>query len=336
MFTKLYEKIKEIMKQYYKPFLIFFLIFVVCTVPLPYYINTPGGIIDLKDKVSVSNAYPQKGSFYLSYVTELKATVPTMLLSFLNSDWDVLKQNEVVASNENVSDLEFRNHLMLEEANMNAILVAYQRAGKKVQIKDCKVIVTYVDREAKTDLKVGDVLLKIGNQAVSSKLKAMELLQTYQAGDTITMMVSSNGVEMEKKATLMEVDSKVVIGILISEERSFTLDPDLKLSFRASESGPSGGLMMALAIYNALTPFDITKGSKIVGTGTIDSEGNVGSIGGVEYKLKGVVKAKAKIFLVPAGENYEEAIKLKTEKNYDIEIIPIKTFDQAVEYLKNR
>ena len=53
------------------------------------------------------------------------------------------------------------------------------------------------------------------------------------------------------------------------------------------------------------------------------------------YKLSGAVAGDADIFLVPSGENYEECIKLKKEKGYDIEIVEIKTFDDAIEYLEN-
>ena len=74
-------------------------------------------------------------------------------------------------------------------------------------------------------------------------------------------------------------------------------------------------------------------GKTIVGTGTIDINGNVGPIGGVKYKLKGAVKNKAEIFIVPNGENYEEAIKLKKENNYKIDIIGVNTIDDALNYL---
>ena len=104
--------------------------------------------------------------------------------------------------------------------------------------------------------------------------------------------------------------------------------------FKPSESGPSGGLTLSLAIYNRLVNEDITNGLKIVGTGTIDMNGNVGSIGGVKYKLMGAVKAKADVFLVPSGENYEECIKVQKEKGYDIKIIGVTTFDEALEKLK--
>ena len=109
--------------------------------------------------------------------------------------------------------------------------------------------------------------------------------------------------------------------------------PKIEIDYKASESGPSGGLMLALSIYNSLVKEDITKGRVIVGTGCIDEDGSVGSIGGVEYKLKGAVKNGADIFLVPNGENYEEAIKLKKDNDYKIKIKGISTFDEALEYL---
>ena len=105
-------------------------------------------------------------------------------------------------------------------------------------------------------------------------------------------------------------------------------------NFKKRETGPSGGLTIALDIYNHLVEEDITKGYKIVGTGTIDKNGLVGEIGGVKYKLQGAVKDNADIFIVPK-ENYEEAITEKNKHNYKINIISVSTFDEAIEKLKN-
>ena len=93
--------------------------------------------------------------------------------------------------------------------------------------------------------------------------------------------------------------------------------------------------MTALTVYSYLTDTDLAKNKTVVGTGTIDKDGNVGEIGGVKYKLIGAVKNKADIFLVPNGENYEEAIKVKKEKNYDIKIVGVSTLKEAINELKN-
>ncbi len=125
------------------------------------------------------------------------------------------------------------------------------------------------------------------------------------------------------------------MGVSIIPIYDYQLDPELKLSFKRSESGPSGGLTMALTIYNRLVQEDITKGKKIVGTGTIDMDGNVGEIGGVTYKLQGAVSEKADVFIVPNGKNYEDVMKMKEKKGYDIEIIGVDTFEDALQKLED-
>ena len=77
----------------------------------------------------------------------------------------------------------------------------------------------------------------------------------------------------------------------------------------------------------------ITKGKIIAGTGTIDDVGNIGVIGGVKYKLMGAVKNDADVFLVPSG-NYEEAMEVKKEKGYNIDIVSVENFSDAVAYLE--
>ena len=89
---------------------------------------------------------------------------------------------------------------------------------------------------------------------------------------------------------------------------------------------------MSLSIYDLLTEEDLTKGLKIVGTGTIDELGNVGVIGGVSHKIKAAVKENADIFFVPT-ENYEEAKNTVLEDSLDIELVEIKHIDDAIEYL---
>ena len=108
---------------------------------------------------------------------------------------------------------------------------------------------------------------------------------------------------------------------------------NIKIKSKESESGPSGGLITALAIYDAITKEDITKGKKIVGTGTISQDGKVGEIGSVSYKIASAAKAKADIFLCPK-ENYKEAKKYAKKHNLKIKIKVVSTFEDAINYLK--
>ena len=162
-----------------------------------------------------------------------------------------------------------------------------------------------------------------------------KILDSYEVGSKLNIKVKRNGKEMMKYAIVHEKDDRKLIGIALTSIYDYEVDPKITFTFSNSESGPSGGFMVTLAIYNQLIDNDISNDLKIAGTGTIDIEGNVGSIGGVKYKLKGAVDSKSDIFLVPAGENYKEAIKYKKKYHYDIKIIGISTFEEAIEKLES-
>lgn len=336
MTCKVYEKIKTFMKEYGRILIIFIILSLICFMKLPYYINAPGGLINLEERVTVENGYKTRGSFNLTYVSEIKATIPTVLFSFIKNDWDLVKQNEVIYPNESVEEEYFRNRLLLKEANQTAILYAYQKASKEVTIKSSKSYVTYIDEKAKTNLKIGDQILKVEDRPIKSKQEIYQYLEKKHENNTITFTVKRDDEEIKATGVFQDYDGDLAIGIMVSEDLELEENPKAKLSFHQSESGPSGGFMMALSLYNSLIEDDLTHGLKIAGTGTMDFLGNVGAIGGIQYKLKGAVKEKAEIFFVPSGENYEDAIKLKKQNNYDIEIVEIKTFDDAIKYLKNQ
>ena len=333
MFTKVYEKTKEILSKNYKELVFMFIFVTLFTIPLPYYINAPGGLMDVSDRVVIENSFNAEGSLNMAYVSEIKATIPTLIMSVFNKDWDVLKEEELTYENETADDMYYRDHLMLEESVNNAIIVGFTKAGKNVEIASSSLMVTYIDEDSITDLKIGDEILSIDEIEINNTNDISEIFKNKNEGDTISIKVISDKKEMIKTANLKKENNRLVIGILITNKKEVETIPKVELKFKKSESGPSGGLMTALSIYNYLTEEDITKGRTIVGTGTIDQNGNVGAIGGVKYKLKGAVKNKAQIFLVPNGENYEEAIKIKKENDYNIEIVGVSTFDDALNYL---
>ena len=125
-----------------------------------------------------------------------------------------------------------------------------------------------------------------------------------------------------------------MIGVVIVTNFDYETNPDIEIKFKSSESGSSGGFMMALSIYTKISDNDIVKGRKIAGTGTIEADGTVGEIDGIKYKIMGASKNKIDIVLVPSA-NYKEAIEVKEKYNYDIEIVKIDTFSDAIKYLES-
>lgn len=336
MLYKVYDKVKTIIKNDYKFILLLIFIALFGLVKLPYYIDAPGGLINISNRIKIDNNYTIKGSLNFAYVSESQATAMTLLYAAINKDWDVFTKEEVTLSSEDIEDMNFRNRIMLQEANQTATILAYQKAHKELNITSTSLVVTYIDDFAETNLEVGDIILSVNGVKVNSKEELNKEKNKYKAGDTLKFKVKHDEEEIERTAKLIWQEDNAYVGVIISELKEFTTNPAISYEFRDSESGPSGGLMISLAIYSYLSKTDLTKGDIIVGTGTIDSAGNVGSIGGVEYKLKGAVNEKADLFIVPSGDNYKEALKIKKENNYDIKLFEAKTFDQVMEYLKNR
>lgn len=110
--------------------------------------------------------------------------------------------------------------------------------------------------------------------------------------------------------------------------------PKIDIS-KTTTVGPSGGLLQTLAVYNAITTDDVTKGKKIMGTGGISLDGTVSSIGGEKQKVITANLYTADIFFIPE-ENYQTAKQqydLMKEVSY--ELVSVKTFNDVLNYLKN-
>ena len=334
MFKKIFNYIKEFVVEEYK-FLICMLIFyIVCTFPVNYYIVTGGGISDVGERIVVSDASDSKGSFNLSYVSELKGTVLTYGLSFLISDWERDSMSDYKYSEEeSYEDIEFRSDLDLESTNGIATKVAYDLAGKKVEEISSKIYVIALFDEFETEFKIRDELLSVDGKVFETIDEYSNYVQSFEVGKKIEIKVLRDGKEKTIKCKLHEENGRKIFGVALQISKKYETDPKIEIKFKASEGGPSGGLMTTLEIYDKLVEEDITKGFTIAGTGTIDENGNVGEIGGVKYKVMGAVDGGADIFLVPAGENYKEAVKVKKDKDLKIKIIEVKTVEDAIEKL---
>ena len=87
-------------------------------------------------------------------------------------------------------------------------------------------------------------------------------------------------------------------------------------------------------MYNQLTKKDLTKGKTIAGTGTIEPDGTIGEIGGIEYKIAGAAHAKADVFLSPGGDNYKEVTEYAKKHKLKIKIIKVDTIKDAIDKLE--
>ena len=334
MFTNLYEKIKTFMKDNLFTVILSVILLLTLVIELPFDVEMPGGIIDLENRVKINEEEAKiDGSFNMAYVSVIQGKIPYIIMGLILPDWDVVKQSDTMYENETVEDANKRDKLELEQSKDYATVAAMEAAGIPYEIKNKENNLIYVDPKAKTDLKIGDIILAVDDHELFDMDELGKIIQEHKVGDVLKLKVLRNKKEVNCHAEVFKEDDKNYIGV--SALTTFDIDSDVKVEItsKKQESGPSGGLMMTLMTYNALTKQDLTHGKKIVGTGTISLDGSVGEIGGVKYKLMGAVKNHADLFLVPEG-NYEEAIKVKKDKKYKIEIVKVSKLQDAIDYLE--
>ena len=333
MFNKLYDKTKKFLKENYKYLLVLLGFYILLNVELPYKINAPGGFIDLKDRIKVDNA-DENSEIGLSYVRQFKGNIPFILFSYIDSNWDLIKDEDTKIKDESNKDVEIRGKLKAEEAVSNAIYSAFNLTDKYIQVKEIKVYVNYNDNKD-NNLQVGDQILSVDNYNIDSLKSLQEYIKTLNEDSILKIKVKRDNKELNVESKLTKINDQLKLGVAISTVNEYITNPNVYANLKDNELGPSGGLMMAIDIYNKITNSNITKGDKITGTGTIELDGTVGEIGGVRYKVMGAAKEKAKVFLCPK-ENYEEALSVAQEKNYDIIIKEVNTLQEAINYLKER
>lgn len=317
---------KTFFKENIKQIILMLLFIIVVNIQFPYYIEAPGGTINLTQRID-KNYNKKDGSLNMLYVTQYKGNIVTLLLGKIIPTWDINKISNQQISNETTEEIHLRNKVMLDNSIQNAIFVAYEHAGKEIEIKSKKNIVIAATKE--NGIEIGDILKSADNKEINNIVDLKKIIDTKNPGETIKLLIERNNKEKEINITLEE---DKIIGIATVTNYEYDLPEELNLNFKSSEGGSSGGLVLTLGIYREITGIDILKGRHIAGTGTIDINGNIGEIDGIKYKIAGAVKDKMDIILV-SPYNYEEAKKEIEEHNYNIELVKVSTFKEAIDYL---
>lgn len=324
-------KIKELIKENLIGIIFVIIVYIICNIRLPYYILTSGGTIDVSNRIECSECKEFNGNINLLFVRQTVANIPTYLLSFVVPDWKREDMSESKYSDEDINEINFRNKIMLENSINSAKYVAFNELNLKIEESNTHfyVIGTLMD----TTLKIGDDVLEVNGKKIDSLKSIKDEINKGNKGDILKVKIKRNKKEETIDVEIKEVKDEKVIGVIIVKNNEYTTDPNVKLNFKKSESGSSGGLMLTLSMYASLSNEDILRGRNIAGTGTISEDGSVGAIDGVKYKIMGAYNNKSDVVFVPR-DNYKEAIKTVKEKKYDLEVVSVEKFSDVVDYLR--
>ena len=336
MLKKIKDYIVDTIREEHKFIIVLLLITIILNIPLNYYITVGGGISDASNRIDVEDKYKSKGSFNISYVTQLQGNVLSLGLSYIIPSWERESANLYkVDVDETKKDVESRSVFDLNDANDTATYWAYTLANKSIKVKSKKLYVVGTSPgKYPTKLKILDEMLSIDNNHYDTIDEYVDYIQTKNVGDEVEIKIKRNDKEKIINSKIYELDNKNAIGIYLEYKIEYETSPKVNIKFKSDESGPSGGLITTLEMYNKLTKKDLTKGKTIAGTGTIEPDGTIGEIGGIEYKIAGAAHAKADVFLSPGGDNYKEVTEYAKKHKLKIKIIKVDTIKDAIDKLE--
>ena len=146
-------------------------------------------------------------------------------------------------------------------------------------------------------IRVHDVVRRAGGTPISSPTQLVKIIQKVPSGESLPIVVERHGTPVTVRVTPVTQNGQKAIGVSVGTRYHFPFK--VKVNINRLIGGPSAGLMFALSIYDTLTPGSLTSGGAVAGTGTIDGDGNVGEIGGIQQKIAGARQDGAGLFLVP-------------------------------------
>ncbi|MDP9028785.1 MAG: PDZ domain-containing protein [Actinomycetota bacterium] len=180
-------------------------------------------------------------------------------------------------------------------------------------------------------LKAGDVLTTVNGQKVVSLATLQQAIIANGTTKPVTLEITRDGAAktLEITPTINSDTKKPSIGIYTGDSTTFGFPFHVTIQLQ-DVGGPSAGMMLALGIYDKLTPGALVGGKHIAGTGTIDPDGTVGAIGGIRQKLYGARDDGATWFLAPESNCNEVVGHIPS----GIRVVAVKTFGDSLAAVK--
>ncbi|WEG11681.1 SepM family pheromone-processing serine protease [Pullulanibacillus sp. KACC 23026] len=317
-------------------------------VQVPYYVHKPGTADKLESMVHVKGGYQDQGTMRLVTIYEIKANLLQYLIAKydFNKYTDVYKVSQIQLPDETQQELNVRNLNDMKTAQDSATYVAYKAAGRNPTIKQLGIKVLDINSEmpAKKVLEPSDLIIEANGKPIHTINDFKKEIKGAKAGQKVqlkikrgneTKTVSTQLAKFPKDWQTSGQSDEVGLGIVESDDVKVSVTPPVTFNTQGI-GGPSAGLMMTLEIYNQLTPSDLSKGYNICGTGTMDFDGTVGPIGGIEEKIVAANKEGVDIFFAPVADHEaKDAEATVKDIHSKIKVVPVKTFDDALNYLKN-
>ena len=299
----------------------------------PYVTFAPGAAFDVTGDITIKGTDTTKvdGKYVLTSVAVQQPNV-FGLVAALAQGRQTAPLSAVVPQEVDPDEYFEQQEDLFEETQKIATAAAAEAAGFEVSLRGTGAEVgALIEGSPASDvLKEGDVIVGIESDRVRLADDVARRIRSRPSGTTFELEIErekrKRSVEVRSRSGVLEGSRAPGIGVFL-QTRDFDVDLPFDVNFRKREiGGPSAGLTYALAVYDLLEEKDIANGRSVATTGTIDLEGRVGQVGGIEDKAVAAKRAKADLFLVP-----EEEVELARDSG--LSVLGVGTLDEAIEAL---
>lgn len=157
----------------------------------------------------------------------------------------------------------------------------------------------------------------------------------------------SVGEEARNETIEHAIDSTIDLSDVPATEEE--KDAELSRLIKATSRyyGDSIGLMLGIGLVEEKEHLDFSQNGEwtVAGTGTLEADELVGSVGAIRDKLRTAEQSGADIFLVPKDKdtflyeglsNEEEAQQVAQELHLHLQVVPVASLSEAIAYLKSK
>ncbi len=307
---------------------------VASVIDVPYYAYEPGPVHELDQFVEAGVDGQLDGEFLMLTVALHEVTAMEFAMAMVDPVVDLVRRERVRPVD--ISPEEYRENTLrsMNESKNTAIFVALDYLGYEVTLAGDGVLVAGVleGTGAEGVLEDGDVVISIDGVPVLVATDATREIGAHAIGDILDLVILRDGEEVEVSIELTEhtqEKGRPMVGFLATTH-NWRYESEVQVEIDSQNiGGPSAGLMYALTVIDLLSDDDLLEGFVIAGTGTIDSNGNVGPIGGIRQKLVAAEREGATYAFVPEG-NWDVAQSAPLDH---LQLVKVATIQDALDFL---
>lgn len=309
--------------------------------PLPVVVLRPGTSLTLGGCVAVDSvdAVAVRGDYLLTTVAQQRATPAATLLALARNDRQVRAATTLhaagVAPAERRAIARTRFAFAAQRAAALGLAMAGLAADPDRLVGEGALVVDVVEGSpAAAVLAPGDVIVGVDDLRVATEAQLRAILA--EAGPR-RVAYTRNGLTRRAVIAPAEATADGEVGAgygLRIDTLNARVDLPVQVDVVAGTiGGGSGGLMIALAVYDqADATVDLAAGRSIAGTGTLTSDGAVGPVAAVDLKARAAAARGADIFLAPAAQAVQAADLLPATS--ELEIVGVTSLQDAVGVLQ--